>query len=148
VSSADSTPELPGPDAPTYWNGAPCQARQVVVTVADNPKVPLYWARPFPGTEREAVEVTYAGGTFYLDDEGYEQSQETRDYLEDSARSLTRSLHGGPEMLAEQRRRLGVDQTRVGGPGWGWAKVAIGMGSPRYGHASLEVEAGSVQDRW
>lgn len=38
--------------------------------VADAPQFDAYWARPFIGQERPAVEVIYDGRTFYLDDEG------------------------------------------------------------------------------
>jgi hypothetical protein len=51
------------------WNGEPCQARRVTAVVADSIFFPLYWAREFVGTRRKAVEVTYGGRTFYLDDE-------------------------------------------------------------------------------
>jgi hypothetical protein len=66
---ADEIPELPGPDAPTFWNGEPCDARQVVVVVADAPDFPGYWAREHVGQERSAVEVNYGGRTFYLDND-------------------------------------------------------------------------------
>lgn len=52
----------------TFWNGEPCEARKVLVTVADDPAFPAYWARSLVGTERAAVEVTYGGATMYLDD--------------------------------------------------------------------------------
>ncbi|MCI3277488.1 hypothetical protein [Streptomyces cylindrosporus] len=53
----------------TQWNGEPCTATQVTVTVADNGFFPAYWAREFVGTRRKAVEVEYGDHTFYLDDE-------------------------------------------------------------------------------
>jgi hypothetical protein len=53
----------------TKWNGEPCQARRVTAIVADNGVFPMYWARHLVGTRRKVVEVTYAGETFYLDDE-------------------------------------------------------------------------------
>lgn len=100
------------------WNGEPCEARKVVVVVADNPEAPNYWARPFVGQERNAVEVTYGGATFYLDDEGYESTAQERELL----------------------RRYGfAAPEQVGYPGWGWAKVMAG-GGPGQGHASLRVE--------
>lgn len=52
-----------------YWNGEPCEARRVVVTVADDERFPLYWAREFVGQRRRAVEVRYGEHVFYLDDE-------------------------------------------------------------------------------
>lgn len=55
--------------AQTFWNGEPCHARIVRVVVADSDFFPLYWARELVGTTREAVEVTYNGRTFYLDNE-------------------------------------------------------------------------------
>jgi hypothetical protein len=51
------------------WNGEPCQARRVTAIVADNGAFPQYWARHLVGTRRNAVEVTYTGRTFYIDDE-------------------------------------------------------------------------------
>lgn len=56
-------------DGHQYWNGERCEARKVLVTVADSPEFPQYWAREFVGQKRKAVEVTYGGETFYLDDE-------------------------------------------------------------------------------
>lgn len=103
----------------TYWNGEPCEARRVRVVVADDTRFKAYWARQFVGHERDAVEVTYHGATFYLDDEGYEQSAEE----------------------VEALKRFGFDGPRsVGYPGWGWDKVTTGHGSPAYGSASLTIE--------
>lgn len=51
----------------TYWNGERCEARKVTITVADGGHE-RGWYRPFIGQQRDAVEVTYAGQTFYLDD--------------------------------------------------------------------------------
>lgn len=102
-----------------HWNGEPCEARQVRVIVADDPGMPHYWARHLVGTERSAVEVTYYGRVFYLDDEGYEEREDVKEFL----------------------RSRGVEpRGEVGYPGWGWAKVTNGKGLPRYGHASLNVE--------
>lgn len=53
----------------TQWNGEPCAARLITAIVADNSAFPMYWARPFVGMRRKAVEVEYSGETFYLDDE-------------------------------------------------------------------------------
>jgi hypothetical protein len=53
----------------TKWNGEPCRAERVTVTVADNPAFPAYWARDLVGTQRRAVRVDNGGQTFYLDDE-------------------------------------------------------------------------------
>lgn len=101
----------------TYWQGEPCEARRVRVVVADNPEVPRYWARPYVGQIRDAVEVTYLRQTFYLDDEGYFAEAPSR-----------QGGHG---------RREG----QIGYAGWGWHKVTTGRGSPSYGHASLTIEA-------
>jgi hypothetical protein len=105
--------------AETRWNGEPCEARKVVVVVADASEVPQYWARDLVGAERNAVEVVYAGDTFYLDDEP----------------------HGEGE-AREIELRPGVTTTlvsEVGHDGWGWEKVVAG-GSPRMGHRNLHVE--------
>lgn len=56
----------------TYWNGERCAARRVTVVVADDGRFPGYWARELVGTERPAVEVTYNGHIFYIDDENDE----------------------------------------------------------------------------
>ncbi|MBE4790986.1 hypothetical protein [Streptomyces caniscabiei] len=53
----------------TRWNGEPCLARRVTAIVADSTFFPQYWARDLVGTHRKAVEVTYGGSTFFLDDE-------------------------------------------------------------------------------
>lgn len=53
----------------TYWNGEPAEARKVTVTVADAPDFPAYWARPYVGMQRHAVEVHYGDDVFYLDDD-------------------------------------------------------------------------------
>ena len=103
----------------TFWNGEPCEARRVVVVVADNPAIPQYWARQLVGTRRDAVEVRYAGTTFYLDDQGYDVSEEVKRLLE---------AHG-----MEARDRVGYN-------GWGWDKVTKGHGGPRVGHANITVE--------
>lgn len=52
----------------TFWNGEPCEARQVTLLVAES-SFPLFWGREFVGQRRNATEVTYAGEVFYLDDE-------------------------------------------------------------------------------
>ena len=53
----------------TYWNyeqGVP--ARKCRVIVGPSP-VNTWWCAKLEGTEREAVEVNYHGGLFYLDNE-------------------------------------------------------------------------------
>lgn len=52
----------------TYWNGQPCDARQVDVVVGKSP-ISTWWCADLEGTTRKAVEVNYAGQTFYLDNE-------------------------------------------------------------------------------
>lgn len=110
-----------GPDAEqeTYWNGEPCRAERCTVVVADNADTPAYWARPFVGTERQAVMVQYNGETFYIDNEGYEAGEEEVALLK------SRGLNAEP---------------KVGYPGWGWDKVTVGRGGPKSPHASLAVE--------
>ena len=59
--------------AETFWNGEPCSAKRVTVTVADAPEFPLYWARSLVGQQRRAVRVQRLdvpdAEPFYLDDE-------------------------------------------------------------------------------
>jgi hypothetical protein len=52
----------------TYWNFKPTPARIVRVIVGKSPR-PTWWCAAFEGQEREAVEVTYGGAKFYLDNE-------------------------------------------------------------------------------
>lgn len=121
---AREIPVLPGPDAPTYWNGEACDARLVRVTVADAPEFRLYWARPYIGTQRDAVEVRFAGAVFYLDDDEHRPT--------------------GEEALFLIRRGIPIQTSP---PGSGWAKVTLGHGSPQFAHRSLEIEPGSVTER-
>jgi hypothetical protein len=52
----------------TYWNGEPCKARLVEVTVGKAPRS-TWWCADMAGTRRKAVEVEYGGTKFYLDNE-------------------------------------------------------------------------------
>lgn len=54
--------------AATFWNGEPCTARRVTVVVGP-PLRPTWWCADLQGQCRAAVEVTYGGRTFFLDDE-------------------------------------------------------------------------------
>lgn len=51
-----------------YWNGEPAMARRVIVRVGKALQ-PTWWCADLEGTLRRAVEVTYEGQTFFLDDE-------------------------------------------------------------------------------
>lgn len=51
-----------------YWNGEPAFARRVMVGVGKALK-PTWWCAELEGTVRPAVEVTYEGQTFFLDNE-------------------------------------------------------------------------------
>lgn len=53
---------------PTYWNFEPTPARIVRVIVGKSLR-PTWWCAGLEGQEREAVEVTYFGDVFYLDNE-------------------------------------------------------------------------------
>ncbi len=52
----------------TYWNGEPAKCRKVRAVVG-KPELPTWWSAGLEGTVREAVEVCYAGETFYIDNE-------------------------------------------------------------------------------
>jgi len=52
----------------TFWNGEPTLARRVLVVIGAAP-VSTWWFHGLEGTKRRAVEVTYQGEVFYLDDE-------------------------------------------------------------------------------
>ena len=103
-------------DEATYWNGERCEARIVRVIVADD-DAKAYWARPYVGQEREAVEVVYNGKPFYIDNEAHEPSDEKRKVLEGYGLEL-----------------------KPGKAGDGWWKVTVGRGGPRVGHRSLTIE--------
>lgn len=64
----------------TFWNGEPTPARRVTIVCADAPEFPAYWARAaeIVGSRRDAVEVSYNGETFYLDDEADPENPESR----------------------------------------------------------------------
>ncbi len=102
---------------PTFWNGERCEARIVRVVVADCPSAIAYWARPYVGQEREAVEVVYDGGVFYIDNEAHEPGEQEAAFL----------AHRGVRPLRTA-------------DGDGWRKVTEGRGSPRVGHRSLTIE--------
>ena len=50
------------------WNGLPCKARRVIVTVAPAAK-PTYWYASLSGKDVRAVEVTVGDEVFYIADE-------------------------------------------------------------------------------
>lgn len=52
----------------TFWNGEPCTARKVEVTVGKSPRS-TWWCADLEGKKRQAVEVEYNGSKFYLDNE-------------------------------------------------------------------------------
>ena len=55
-------------DAVPCWDGNPIQCRVVSITVRDSPEAKFYWARPYVGRQRQALEVTADGKYFfYLD---------------------------------------------------------------------------------
>ena len=57
---------------PGYWNGETCGYRIVNVIVGAAMR-PTYWYASMAGTQREAIEVHYAGQPpFYIDNEGDE----------------------------------------------------------------------------
>jgi hypothetical protein len=57
---------------PGYWNGEACGYRIVNVVVGSALR-PTFWFASMAGTQREAVEVHYAGQPpFYIDNEGNE----------------------------------------------------------------------------
>lgn len=60
--------------AKTFWNGEPCRARRVLITVGECP-FPQGWYKRLVGKQIRAVEVTvdygskYPSETFYIADE-------------------------------------------------------------------------------
>jgi len=55
-------------DTNTFWNGEPCEARQVRVIVG-TPLKPTWWCAHLQDKERAAVQVAQHGQVFYLDNE-------------------------------------------------------------------------------
>ncbi len=53
-----------------YWNGEECTAAKVMLKVLDDATFPNYWAREMVGEIIDAVQVTYNGQTFYIDNRG------------------------------------------------------------------------------
>lgn len=51
------------------WDFHPCHAKRCVVIVQDDPTYPNYWARPYVGKARQAVEVISHGQRLYIDNE-------------------------------------------------------------------------------
>jgi hypothetical protein len=121
----------------TYWNGEPTPCRRVRILVAYDEQHPGWISNRFAGSERDAVEVSYGDDVFYIDDEGYELTDDDRELLERHARALA---EGGSTSLEMARIHFGVTRDRSGYRGWGWAKVTTGRGSPRFGHVTLLSE--------
>jgi hypothetical protein len=87
-------------ETPTFWDGAPCQARRVSIVVADDPRFAGYWASGLIGERRDAVEVTTAAGeTFYLDDERYKDAPASGWEMVTVGRGL--STYGHRQLAAE-----------------------------------------------
>src|SRR3569833_491331 len=54
--------------AVTLWDGNPVKCRVVDICAMDQHQIEFYWARPYVGQQRQAVEVTADGKYyFYLD---------------------------------------------------------------------------------
>lgn len=113
----------------TFWNGEPCEARKVALVVADLPEFEHYWAASLVGQRRDAVEVTYNGEVFYLDDGEWSGDEEWIERLR--------------EVLGDQAA-FGVEVRMAGS---GWAKVTVGHGLPAFGHGNLCPVEGSVEPR-
>lgn len=117
----------------TYWNGEPAECRRVLVVVKESESdPPAAWWRGMGGTERRAVEVRYAGQTFYLDDQAIENEAERRE-------ERMAALPEDERRKMEALMRMFPDQPPAR-DGDGWLKVTVGRGSPQYGHRSLPVE--------
>lgn len=76
--------------------------------VTDDGRFPHYWARELVGQERELVEVTYNGHTFYLDNEADPRNPESQ------PGAAWRKVTAG-----------------AGSPGYGHREVAVDPGSVR-----------------
>lgn len=98
------------------------------------------WYADLVGTVRYAVEVKIGDlDAFYLDDQGYTMGEAELDLIRNAAKGLEQST-AGRLTYAAALERMGGDDPQRGSPGWGWAKVTGGMGSPRWGHASLQID--------
>lgn len=113
----------------TYWNGEPAACRRVIVRVGTVAKV-SWWCHGLEGTERAAVEVVYAGDTFFLDDDDGD-GQPDYSGMSDDLRTQMNARRG--------RHRAGD----------GWRKVTEGRGAPGAvgGHRSLPTDSVVVRER-
>lgn len=113
----------------TYWNGEPTPCRRVIVRVGTVAKV-SWWCHGLEGTERRAVEVTYHGDVFFLDDDDGE-GQPDYSGMSDDLRTQMNARRG--------RARAGD----------GWRKVTEGKGAPFAvgGHRSLPTDSVVVRER-
>lgn len=96
----------------TYWNGEETPCRRVLVRVGTCSQ-PSFWHHGLEGTERRAVEVSYYGETYLLDDEDGDGSPDYSSLPWDK-RQLLESMKSGREARH----------------GDGWRKVTIGEGAP------------------
>lgn len=104
-------------DVPTYWNGEPTPCRRVVVRVGTCAK-PTLWFSGLEGTERQAVEVSYGGAIFFLDDDDDQAGKGTPE-VSDKMRAIYAADPGIEERAARPREK-----------GEGWLKVTLGRGAP------------------
>jgi hypothetical protein len=51
-----------------YWNGEPTATfTACIIKPKENTEKPMYWYNVFSGKERQAIEITYAGQTWIID---------------------------------------------------------------------------------
>lgn len=112
----------------TFWNGEPCEARRIRARVVGPPEEkPGFWANKVVGTVRDAVEVTYKGQTFIIDDD---------DYGPDDEPAATRAFR--------EQHFVEFVPTKKGD---GWRKVTVGGGAPGWPHSSLYVDPATIRER-
>lgn len=98
----------------TYWNGEPCPARVVRVSLPD-------------GTEVEAVEVIYDGDPMYLDNEAFVLR----------GPHIVRDERGIPKVDSRGTLQFDGEDVFEHTAGSAWRKVTTGRGSPQWGHRNL-----------
>lgn len=106
----------------TFWNGEPTPCRRVVVKVGTVGK-PSYWFNGLEGTERKAVEVTYGGDVFFIDDD----DGDGQPVYTDQQRAI---LNAPPPSMpgVHKGRPVALNVHSVAGEGW--LKVTVGGGAP------------------
>jgi hypothetical protein len=127
-----------------HWRGFPVKARRVLVSVGPA-DLPNSWVNGLEGTERRAVEVTYEGRIFFLDDDEGEGTPIHPAYLGDHAARLTAleehyvDLQSHYDQKSEEGGYPSIVRSHHGA-GSGWRHLTLGRGAltgPHHAHRIL-----------